>query len=263
MIYVHDLDPFAIQFTETFGLRWYGLAYMAGFLVGYGLLLWAMKKGWCSLNNDQAADLVLLVALSGIAGGRVGYVFLYGWEFFLQDPLYLIKIWEGGMSIHGGITGAVLGMFWFCWKTGADFWKITDIAALGTPPGLFFGRIANFINGELWGRPTSGEWGVIFPQAPGPEVPRHPSQLYEALGEGILLFLLLLWIQTSFRKPGRTSAAFLSGYGLIRYFIEFFRAPDPHLGYSLLGMTRGQIYSAIFIVAGMVMWWYFSRKSHA
>lgn len=261
MIYVHDLDPFVLQFTETIGLRWYGLAYMVGFLIGYGLLLWQIRKGWCPIDEEPAVDLVLTVAFSGIVGGRVGFVLLYGWEFFLDDPLYLIRIWEGGMSIHGGIAGAVLGMWWFCRKTDTDFWVIADTAALCTPPGLFFGRIANFINGELWGRPTNGEWGVIFPRAPGSAVPRHPSQLYEAVGEGIVLFFFLFCIQIQFRKPGRTSAGFLFGYGFVRYLIEFFRAPDPHLGYSLFGMTRGQLYSLAFIVIGLFMWWYFSSRS--
>lgn len=257
-IYVHDLDPFVFQISGQFGLRWYGLAYMLGFLAGYSLLKWQIQRGMCDLDEEWSADLLLTVALSGIAGGRAGYVFLYGLEFLKEDPLYLFKIWEGGMSIHGGVIGAVLGIIIFAKRSNTHLWDLTDAAALGTPPGLLFGRIANFINGELWGRPTDGSWGVIFPRAPGgpggEPVPRHPSQLYEAVLEGPLLFGVLLWIRQYYDRTGRTSVVFLVGYGFVRFLVEFFRAPDPHLGYELLWMTRGQWYSLVFVVAGLVLW---------
>lgn len=156
------------------------------------------------------------------------------------------------MSIHGGVIGAVLGIVWFARRTDTVFLKLTDAAAFGTPPGLFFGRIANFINGELWGRPTGSDWGVIFPGA-SDSVPRHPSQLYEAILEGPVLLLVLYWIYRSTDEDGYLSGGFMIGYGVLRFFVEFYRAPDPHLGYELLGMTRGQEYSLVFILIGLIV----------
>lgn len=251
-IYHHDLDPFLIQFTETFGVRWYGLAYVVGFLIAYAMLLYLSRSGWFPLGDEEIGDLVITVALTGVVGGRLGYVFLYGLRYVLEDPFYILRIWEGGMSIHGGVVGAVLGIVWFARRYGYSSWKLLDAAALTTPPGLFFGRIANFINGELWGRPTDGSWGVVFPRAPG-DVPRHPSQLYEAVLEGPVLLLILWGVMRKTSRNGMISAAFMIGYGALRFLVEFYRAPDPHLGYELWGMTRGQEYSLMFIAIGLVI----------
>lgn len=255
-IYVHDLSPYLIKFGEGIGIRWYGLAYLAGFLAGYFLLRWQKSRGWLEISEDQLTDVVLVGALSGVLGGRLGYVFLYGLKFLLRDPLYLLRIWEGGMSIHGGLLGALLGVIWFARKHNINFWELADAGVLVTPPGLMFGRIANFINGELWGRPTAGSWGVIFPRAPGDFVPRHPSQLYEALLEGPLLFGLLYLIRRYFCRDGVLTAGFLVNYGLIRFFVEFFRAPDPFIGYELFGMTRGQEYSLVMIFLGLCLYFW-------
>lgn len=250
-IYRHDLDPFLFQITDGIGLRWYGLAYVLGFFAGYWILRRYLLGNRVNLTPVQAGDFVLTVAVSGVVGGRVGYVFLYGMEFFLRDPLYLFAVWEGGMSIHGGVAGAVIGIGWFAYSREVNFWSLTDAASLGTPPGLFFGRIANFINGELWGRTTDGSWGVIFPAA-GSQ-PRHPSQLYEAVLEGPLLFGILVLIAQYTDEEGYLSAGFMAGYGVMRFLVEFYRAPDPHLGYELLGMTRGQEYSLIFVAIGVLL----------
>jgi phosphatidylglycerol:prolipoprotein diacylglycerol transferase len=250
-IYHHDLDPFIIRFTEGIGLRWYGLAYVLGFLAGYWLLTNYLVGKRVQLTNEEAGDFVLTVALAGVVGGRFGYVFLYGMEYFLRDPFYLFAVWEGGMSIHGGVVGAVLGIVWFARSYEVSFWKLSDAAAFGTPPGLFFGRIANFINGELWGRPTGGDWGVVFPAADN--LPRHPSQLYEAVLEGPVLFGLLVLIMRYTDEDGYTSGGFLVGYGVLRFLVEFYRAPDPHIGYEILGMTRGQEYSILFMFLGILL----------
>jgi phosphatidylglycerol:prolipoprotein diacylglycerol transferase len=251
-IYHHDIDPFLIHFWNGIGIRWYGLAYLAGFLSGYLLLTRVMMGDRVQLSEEQAGDFLLVVALCGVVGGRVGYVFLYGWKFFLSNPFYLFQVWEGGMSIHGGVFGAILGIWWFAYRNEIPFLRLSDVAAFGTPPGLFFGRIANFINGELWGRPTGADWGVVFPAAPG-SLPRHPSQLYEAVLEGPLLMGILVMIHQYTDDDGYLSSGFMIGYGVLRFLVEFYRAPDPHIGYELLGMTRGQEYSLIFIVIGILI----------
>lgn len=252
-IYRHDIDPFVLQFTETIGIRWYGLAYVLGFLMAYWMLTRLRDSGWLPLNTEEIGDLVITAALTGVIGGRLGYVFLYGMRYFVRDPFYALRIWEGGMSIHGGVIGAVIGIAWFAGKYDYPLWKLLDAAAYTTPPGLFFGRIANFINGELWGRPTGGDWGVVFPKASGAEVPRHPSQLYEAVLEGPVLLLALYWILQRTSRNGVVSASFLMGYGVLRFFVEFYRAPDPHIGYELMGMTRGQEYSLVFVFIGLII----------
>ncbi len=250
-IYYHDLDPFIVRFTDGIGLRWYGLAYVLGFLAGYWLLTKFLLGNRVHLSNEEAGDFVLTVAISGVIGGRLGYVLLYGLEYLVRDPLYLFAIWEGGMSIHGGVLGAVLGILWFARNYEISFWKLSDAAAIGTPPGLFFGRIANFINGELWGRPTGGDWGVVFPHVD--QLPRHPSQLYEAVLEGPVLFGIMVLIMRFTNSDGYTSGGFLVGYGVFRFLVEFYRAPDPHIGYEILGMTRGQEYSIIFVMLGVCL----------
>lgn len=254
-IYRHDIDPFLIQFTETIGIRWYGLAYVLGFIMAYWMLLRLKESGWFPLGTEEIGDLVITVALTGVIGGRLGFVFLYGLEYLAADPLYAFRIWEGGMSIHGGVVGAVIGIVWFGRNKDYSTWKLLDAGALTTPPGLFFGRIANFINGELWGRPTGGDWGVIFPDAPGSEVPRHPSQLYEAVLEGPLLLGLLFFVMRKTDRNGIVASFFLIGYGVLRFLVEFYRAPDPFIGYELFGMTRGQEYSLFFVLIGLIMLW--------
>lgn len=264
MIWYHELDPFLIRFGENFGIRWYGLAYLAGFFAAYGLLIWQSRRGWLDLSAEKISDFVFTVALVGVLGGRVGYVFLYGFEDFLDDPVTIIKIWEGGMSIHGGIAGGVIGAWLATRKEKVSFRAVTDALALSAPPGLMFGRLANFINGELWGRATDGTWGVIFPASPaGPEgilIPRHPSQLYQAGLEGPLLFAVLYFVRKYSRTPGATGMAFLMAYSVFRFFVEFYRAPDPHLGFLWLGLSRGQIYSVVIFAVGLIGYAVLRRK---
>ncbi len=242
-IYHHNLDPYLVRFGGQFGIRWYGLAYLFGFLIAFFIARWLNRRGDLNVDKEQLVDLTLIVALWAIAGGRLGYVFLYGLSFLLEDPFYIFYFWQGGMSFHGGLIGAVGGLYWFSRTRDINFWQLGDAAALAVPPGLMLGRIANFINGELWGRLTSGEWGVVFPAA-GSQ-PRHPSQLYEALLEGPVLLLIMWLIYKKWGGSGYVGTAFLFFYGLVRFFVEFTRAPDPHLGFSLFGLTRGQIYSLL------------------
>ncbi|MFB6355867.1 MAG: prolipoprotein diacylglyceryl transferase [bacterium] len=262
-IYYHNLDPFIIQFTERFGIRWYGMAYVVAFFIALFMVRWQIKRGWCDLPLEKSEDYLLTLALWGVVGGRIGYVFMYAMPRFLDNPLYLVKIWQGGMSIHGGLLASAIGVYWFSWKHELSFWDLTDASSLASPPGLFFGRIANFINGELWGRPTNGDWGVVFPRADyiyeGPPIPRHPSQLYEAFLEGIVLLVILWFVRKWSETPGLTTVFFAGGYAVLRFIAEFFRAPDPHLGYEWLGLTRGHWYSVGLFLLAIVLYYFINQ----
>ncbi len=255
-IYHHDIDPYIFEFGDGVGLRWYGAAYLVGFLVAYLILRLLNRSNRLNLTQEQVLDLVISGAVGGIIGARVGFVLFYNFSAFFARPWMLFTVWEGGMSFHGGLLGALVCLIWYIRRSGLDFWEVTDAGALALTPALFFGRLANFINGELWGRPTDGSWGVVFPHSPavdGELVPRHPSQLYQATSEGLLLFVILLFVWKYCPKPGRTSLAFLFGYGSLRFLVEFFRAPDPHLGYVFGLLTRGQIYSLLMVIAGLAL----------
>ena len=256
-IYHHDLDPFIVRFGETFGVRWYGLAYLLGFFCAYLLLRWQQKQGWLELDKEQLLDLLLFSAIWMIVGARVGYVIFYNLSAWGDDPFYIFYVWEGGMSFHGGLLGILGSLGWYYYRQKLSFWELADAAPLAATPGLMFGRIANFINGALWGRPTGGEWGVVFPAADS--LPRHPSQLYEAALQGPVLLLILLVIRRYYNRRAVPGIAFMVSYGILRFGVEFFRAPDPHLGYSWLGLTRGQIFSGLMVVAGCVVWFLLSR----
>ncbi|MGM0380406.1 MAG: prolipoprotein diacylglyceryl transferase [bacterium] len=251
-IYHHDLDPFILRLGENFGIRWYGLAYLLGFLLGYILLRWQHKKGWLRLGREQLLDLILFSAIWLIIGARVGYVLFYNFTAWLADPLYILYIWEGGMSFHGGLLGLIGSLWWYTRKHSFSFWSVADAGALAATPGLMFGRIANFINGGLWGRPTGGDWGVVFPLAGS--LPRHPSQLYEATVQGPVLLGILLLVRRYCNRQALVSVAFMIAYGLLRFSVGFYRAPDPHLGYSWFGLTRGQIFSLTMVIVGAGFW---------
>jgi len=258
--WTHDLNPVLFHIWGPMAVRWYGLAYLAGFLGGYLILKRLSRRGEFAIPPNRLSDFIVQIAIFGIfAGGRIGYVLLYAPDTFLQDPLFLFRVWEGGMASHGGILGVLAVVGWTAWKKKKPFWNLTDGLALVAPIGLFFGRIANFINGELWGRPSDVPWAVIFPDA-GPE-PRHPSQLYEAFGEGLLLFMALWLIRKTAwgKREGSISALFLLIYAVARIASEFFRTPDE--GYELYfgWMTKGQLYSGFMIVAGIFILW--KRKS--
>ena len=260
--YIHDLNPFLIEFGSGWGIRYYGLAYVAGFLAWFYGLAWFRRKGWSVLNDNQIAELLFYTVLGVLIGGRLGYCLLYDWNETLRNPISVVAFWNGGlrgMASHGGIVGALIGFLLWARKNRVDGWAVADNAAVLAPVGIFLGRIANFINGELWGRPTVVPWAVIFPES-GTQIPRHPSQLYEALGEGLVLGLTMFWLRAKSPRPsGQVTGAFFVVYGVIRTALEFFREPD--LGDPLwAGLSRGQWFSVGLVIVGAGIWWWRGRE---
>lgn len=233
------IDPVAVSIGPL-QLHWYGLMYLVGFVVGWLLGRLRARRpgsGWTPVEVD---DLLTCVMLGVIIGGRLGYALFYDLPSFLADPLEIFRIWHGGMSFHGGLLGAAAAFFWFARSRKRSFLQVSDFVAPLVPQALFFGRLGNFINGELWGKVSDAPWAMVFPGA-GP-LPRHPSQLYEALLEGLLLFVALWIYSATPRKPGAVSGFFALGYGLARFLVEFVRVPDAHLGYLAFGwLTMGQV----------------------
>lgn len=255
--WVHNLNPVIFHIWGPLAVRWYGLAYLLGFLGGYLLLLRMSKRGEFAVPPQELGNFIVYLAIYGVfLGGRLGYVLLYAWDTFIQDPLFLFRVWEGGMASHGGILGVILVVLCTVWKKKYNFWNITDGLALVAPIGLFCGRVANFVNGELWGRPTNVAWAVIFPQAEDPiPTPRHPSQIYEALGEGLILFIALWLIRrtTWGKRNGSLSAVFLILYAAARIASECFREPDSTIYFGWL--TKGQLYSSFMILGAVIILW--------
>jgi phosphatidylglycerol:prolipoprotein diacylglycerol transferase len=263
------MTPFAIAFPAIdpvlieigpFAIRWYALAYIFGLILGWQYVKRLVQRPGWRLKPVDIDDLLLYVTLGVVIGGRIGYVLFYRPAFYLGHPLDALAVWEGGMSFHGGALGVIIAMLLFAWRRQRPALEVADAVCAAVPIGLFLGRIANFVNGELFGRTSDVPWAVIFPRG-GPE-PRHPSQLYEAALEGLLLFAVLAWLAWQPRRPeheGRISGAFLVGYGLARSLAELFREPDAHLGYLLGGMTMGQILSLPMIAAGLFL----LARSHA
>ena len=244
------LHPVALD-LGFFHLHWYSLAYIAGILLGWWYMLKLIRRPGAPMSPKQLDDLVFYATLGTILGGRLGYVLFYRPEFYLANPLEIPQLWDGGMSFHGGLLGVVLGILYLSWKHGLNWLRVHDYVACAAPIGLFLGRLANFVNGELWGRPTDVPWAMIFPH--GGEVPRHPSQLYEAGLEGLLLFAVLAYLfwRTSARlKPGMLAGTFLVGYGLSRFFVEMFRQPDFGLEHLSWGLTMGQTLTVPMIAGG-------------
>lgn len=255
--WVHDLSPFFIRFSDNFGLRYYGLAYLAGFVCAALLLRTYYERGLSPFGSEEQSRLMTFGIVGVLVGGRLGYVLLYQLQGFVLDPLSLFKIWEGGMSSHGGFLGVTLAVFLFIRRKPHLLLKTGDLIVSLAPLGLLFGRIANFINGELWGRVSTVPWAVVFPQSavdpntPLAEIPpRHPSQLYEAVLEGLFLFFWTQWRlrRTPALPDGQLSGEFLVLYAVVRIFAEIFREPDRGLS-LILGLSRGQFYS-LFIAAG-------------
>jgi phosphatidylglycerol:prolipoprotein diacylglycerol transferase len=239
-----------------FQLRWYSLAYLAGILVGWWYLLKLIDRPGAPMARRHADDMVFYATLGIILGGRLGYVLFYRPDFYIENPLEIFQLWDGGMSFHGGVIGVSLGIIYMARKHGLQWLRIHDYVACCVPFGLFFGRLANFVNGELWGRATDVSWAVVFPQ--GGEVARHPSQLYEAGLEGILLFLVLwflFWKTEARYQPGKLVGTFLLGYGLSRFVVEFYREADE----QLMGFARethlhmGQWLSLPMILGGLYL----------
>jgi phosphatidylglycerol:prolipoprotein diacylglycerol transferase len=251
-----DIDPVAISIGPLFGLgpiqvRWYGIMYLVGFTLGWWGARQRAKRLGGAILPEHLDDIVFYVALGAIVGGRIGYMLIYGTSELIADPLALFKVWQGGMSFHGGFIGVLVAMWLYARHIGQPFFVVMDFIAPWTAFGLFAGRIGNFINGELWGKPTSPDapWAVFVDG-----VPRHASMLYEAFLEGIVLFLVLWTFSRKPRPTMATSALFLIVYGMSRFAVEFVRMPDPQIGYLAFGwVTMGQVLSAPMIVAGVIL----------
>ena len=267
------IDPIIFSFGPV-AIRWYGLAYLAAF----GCAWWlgqrrAARAGW---THQQVSDLVFYGALGAVIGGRVGYVLFYGFERLLADPLWLVRIWDGGMSFHGGLLGALVALWWFGRASNRSFFEMTDFAAPLVPAGLGFGRLGNFANMELPGRATDSLFGMIYPCGADPirrinplctgqweEFARHPSPLYQAVAEGLVLFIIV-WLFTARPRPtGAASGVFLVGYGCMRFITEFARQPDAHLGFIAFDwLTMGQLLSLPMVAFGIfIVWWSGTRMA--
>jgi len=231
-------------------IRWYGLMYLLAFAFAYwfGMRRAGKSDDW---THDQFSDLLFWGMVGVIIGGRVGYVLFYQFGYFIDNPLYLFDVTAGGMSFHGGLLGVLAALLWIARKQQRTFLAVGDFVAPLVPLGLGFGRLGNFINGELWGRATDVPWGMVF--ANGGNLTRHPSQLYQVALEGLLLFVLVAWYSAKPRQRGKVGAVFLMGYGCARFVVEFFREPDGHLGLLSLGLSMGQWLSLPMIVGGLAL----------
>ena len=250
-MFINNFDPVALEIFSL-EIRWYSLAYIFGIILGWFL---AKKLFIQDIEVKNKFDDYLTYLIIGIIlGGRLGYIFIYNLSFYINNPLDIFKIWQGGMSFHGGLIGVIFASIFFAKKNNQSPFLYLDIVALVAPVGLFFGRIANFINSELYGTITNVPWAVIFVQIDN--LPRHPSQLYEALLEGLFLFLLLIYFKNKFsNKPGVISGLFLIIYSIFRFIVEFYRVPDEQLGYIFLNLTMGQVVSLIFILSGVILFY--------
>lgn len=244
-----QIDPIIFSIGPI-ALRWYGLMYLIGFVAALFLANRAADKSKGLWTREQVSDLLFYAFLGVVLGGRVGYVLFYQFELFLSDPTYLFKIWEGGMSFHGGLLGVISAVFLFARKTNKHYLAVGDFVAPLVPIGLGMGRIGNFINAELWGRQTDVSWAFVFPTDPE-RLPRHPSQLYEFFLEGLVLFVILFLMTRKPRTLGLASGTFLIGYGVFRMIVEMYREPDAHLGFIFSYISMGQILSLPMVLAGI------------
>jgi len=249
------IDPIIVSFGP-FAIRWYALAYIAGILLGWLYARWIIRNerlwgGKAPLTLVDYDDFIVWITIGIILGGRAGYVLFYNLPHFLNHPMEVFQLWNGGMSFHGGFLGCVAAVILFAKKRGIPILSLGDITCAVGPIGLFLGRLANFINSELWGRPTDVPWAFVFPT--GGPLPRHPSQLYEAALEGIALFFILAFVVRSgaLKRPGTVIGVFAVGYGIARICAEFFREPDAHLGFLWGGLTMGMVLSVPLILAGI------------
>ena len=252
-MFINNFDPVAFQIM-SFEIRWYSLAYIAGIIIGWLLC----KKVFIRKSdiNEKFDDYITYLMIGIIIGGRLGYIIFYNFSYYINNFFDIFKVWEGGMSFHGGLIGIIAASILFSKKYNQDSFLYMDLVSLVAPIGIFFGRLANFINSELYGTPTDIPWAVTFIQVDN--LSRHPSQLYEAILEGIILFIILMYFKNKdyLKKPGLISGLFLIFYSIFRFFIEFVRVPDEQLGYLIFELSMGQIISLIFFVIGIILFYF-------
>jgi len=251
-MFINNFDPVAFQIM-SFEIRWYSLAYILGIVIGWILCKKIFIKN--SDINEKFDDYIAYLIIGIILGGRIGYIIFYNFSYYLDNIFDIFKIWQGGMSFHGGLLGVIASSYIFAKKNNQNPFFYLDQVSLVAPVGIFFGRLANFINSELYGTVSSAPWSVIFIKVDN--LSRHPSQLYEAFLEGVILFLLLIYFVNKdyLKKPGLISGLFLIFYSLFRFFVEFFRVPDEQIGYLLLNLTMGQIISLVFASIGITLFY--------
>ncbi|MGH8584374.1 MAG: prolipoprotein diacylglyceryl transferase [Gammaproteobacteria bacterium] len=244
------IDPVAFELGPL-AVRWYGLAYLAGFAVAWWLMLRRGRRPGSGWTEEQIGDLVFYCALGVILGGRLGHVLFYAPLYYLAQPLEILMVWRGGMSFHGGVIGILIAAAWYGRKLGKGLFQVTDFLTPAGPVGLFFGRIANFVNGELWGRPTALPWGMVFPDPRAGDVARHPSQLYEAVLEGLVLFIVLWWFSGRPRPERAVTGLFFIGYGVFRFLVEYVREPETDISFMTGDwLTLGQVLTLPMIGVG-------------
>ena len=255
MVPYPEIDPVAFS-LGSLKVHWYGMTYLFALAFAWRLALHRSKNNWSPISTEKVDDLIFYGTMGVFLGGRIGYTVFYNWELVLHDPSWVFRVWEGGMSFHGGATGVILAIIIYSFAKKISLLELGDIICSVVPIGLFFGRIANYINSELWGKVTTVYWGVVFPNAGN--LPRHPSQLYEAILEGLLIFLILFIMikKNLLNYNGFISGSFLFLYGLFRIFVENFREPDLHIGYIYNFLTMGMILSFPFMIAGMCIMFY-------
>lgn len=250
MIPYPKIDPEIVR-IGPFSIRWYGMMYLIGFLSSYLLVRYQVRKRNLPIPMAMIDSLYTYIILGLLIGARLGYAIFYNLPFYLKNPLEVLAVWHGGMSFHGGLIGCIVSGYIFSRRYRLDFWRLSDLVVVTAPIGLGLGRLGNFINGELFGRVTDVPWAMVFPE--GGPLPRHPSQLYEFLLEGVVLFLILWLLKEKITKRGYLSAIFLLLYGIFRFTIEFFREPDPQIGYILGFLTMGQALSTAMIIVGIIV----------
>jgi phosphatidylglycerol:prolipoprotein diacylglycerol transferase len=248
-----NIDPVIVR-IGPFAIRWYGMMYLVGFVSSYILVRYQIKKMRLPFDRDFVDSLYSYLILGLLIGARLGYVVFYDLSAYLRHPIEIFALWHGGMSFHGGLIGSIAAGIFFCRKYKVDFWQVSDLVIVTAPIGLGFGRLGNFINGELYGRVTNVPWGMVFPG--GGPLPRHPSQLYEFLLEGVVLFTVLWLLKDRGARSGVLTSMFLILYGIFRFTLEFFREPDVQLGYVLGPFTMGQLLSSAMIAVGLAILFY-------